>query len=408
MIVRLRKNAKTGRAAAAATLCLALAYALSSSPALSEWSLSPSEWFGLGAKRETVSARAERDVVILPNGAPTLWVGRKIARAVRDRAPDWVEEMLAPKGPLSVAAALATPFRTIELSPSKRWSPHGVVGSDGLIDIEINTGTTKSTADKKLDPAVAAAIEAEPNTRAPAPAAKPTTKTKTSAVPARSRAKTKGGRITILLTALGVNARASRRALAALPREIAVAVPPIVRNPRKWVIAARKSGRVVLAELPMEPESRAADPGPLTLRVDAGPEANLALLAKTLKKLRGVHGVATYRGGRFTANADALRPVLKALHAKSLFLVETAPGPLSRVGELGREIGLKTVASVVSLDKAGRARDITDGLALLEAEARRTGRALGVAVAIPSTIRALDAWADKARARGITLTPLQL
>ncbi|MCI4665116.1 MAG: divergent polysaccharide deacetylase family protein [Neomegalonema sp.] len=417
MIARLRRTAMLSSILTAMLLCFVLAAAASPSfPGdVAKLIASARAYVAPQPELKRVAVQAERDVVILPNDAPTLWVGKKIARAERSKAPDWVAEALEPKGPLPIAAALSQPFRVVELSTSKRYSPLGAPAPDGLVDLAKRVDGTAE--DAKTDPAVAAAIDDAPAAPAPTSAPKPALETAdapkfrakaVAAEPAAPAARAPNGRVIIVLTAVGVNPSASRRAIRTLPREIAIAVAPIAKRPGKWVRAARKSGRIVLAEVPMEPENRRADPGPLTLRSGAEATENLTRLATTLKRLPGVDGVATYRGGRFTADADALRPVLAALQAQSLFLVETSPGPLSRVRELSREIGLKTAASVVSLDKAGRARDISDGLALLEAEARRKGRALGVAVAIPSTIRALKKWAETAPSRGIKLTPLRL
>lgn len=355
-------------------------------------------------------ARAERALLSLPPDAPTYWSGAAQSRGERARPPAWALEMLADDDAYAVDPALGGAPAT--------WSLSGVAGPDGLIDIDdpfLETGAVAAANAWQrgdLDPAVAAAISAPPAAaaagpndgprRAPSPSRRPATLDVVA--PALDRPV----RVTIVVTAVGVNPAASRDAIEALPREIAVAVAPIAEDAEDWVAAARASGRIVLAEVPMEPESRRVrDPGPLTLRVDDGADANLARLDETLARLPGVDGVATYLGGRFTADAAALRPVLVALQERSLFIVETAPSPLSRVSEIGEELGVPTAASVVSLDMSGRARDITEGLALLEEEARRNGRAIGVAVAIPSTIDALEDWTATARARGVQLTPLQ-
>ncbi len=416
-------------------------------PMLSAMSEPSDEPAPLGAP--IVHARAERDLVYLPPDAPTFWVGTVEGRGERAAAPLWVLEPAQPDAPLSIDAALAAPPRVIEVAAPRRRTPAGAAALDmdpaarEFIAPPIETGAVAAAPSApssepaaeapapppesenvdhvepsvapSVDPAVAAAITRAPSVllaasdgppaRAPAPRPRP----RPLVASVETATSGREPRVVIILTAVGVNPEASRRALDRLPPEIAVAVAPIAADAADWVAAARESGRVVLAEIPMEPESRRVrDPGPLTLRVAADAATNLERLDRTLALLPGVDGVATYLGGRFTADADALRPVLAELKARSLFIVETAPGPLSRVREIGGELGLRTAASVVSLDKSGRARDISDGLALLEEEARRSGRAVGVAVAVPSTIRALEEWSGTARARGVRLTPLRL
>lgn len=355
-------------------------------------------------------ARAERDIVILPPGAPTYWNGDRGGAGDRAVAPDWVLDAVSPlrRSARARAAVRPRPWRAFTLAALFRTRR-----ATAPETIETASIAPPREADPtRLDPTVAAAFAPEtelrstPMTSPPSTAPRPTRRPAVGDVVVRTARQPE---IVIILTAVGVNEEASRRALRDLPPEIAFAVAPIAQDPAEWAGAADAQGRVVLLEIPMDPASRRArDPGPLTLRVGDAAAANLARLDAALALAPGVDGVATYLGGRFVADDAALRPILAELAARGLFLLETTPSPLSRVREMGAELGLRTVASVVSLDKAGRVRDISDSLALLEEEARRSGRAIGVAVAIPSTIRALDAWSDTARARGVRLTPLRL
>lgn len=217
----------------------------------------------------------------------------------------------------------------------------------------------------------------------------------------------KTARITIVLTAVGLNPAASRAALESLPSSVALAVAPVAPSPERWVAAAQSDGRVALLEIPMEPASYPrVNPGPLTLLADDSPQANARRLADALAKAPGVDGVATYLGDRFTQSADAVTSLVADLKKRDLFVLETAPSALSQLGRAAASAGVTAKTSLVSIDKSGRAFDLSEGLATLEAQARADGAAIGVGVAIPSTVEALALWARDLESRGFQLTAL--
>lgn len=216
-------------------------------------------------------------------------------------------------------------------------------------------------------------------------------------------------RITVVLTAVGLNEAASHTAIRNLPSSIAMAVAPVAKDPQTWVDAARMSGRVALLEIPMEPVTYPrVNPGPLTLLAEQSAEENVARLALALSKTPDVDGVASYLGGRFSSMRSAVGPVIDELKKRDLFLLETDPTPLSHLLRTAAEQDLRAASSFVSLDKSGRSKDLSEGFARLEEVARVKGHAIGVAVAMPSTVHALREWVAKLESRGFRLSALPL
>lgn len=338
------------------------------------------------------SVVAERDVIVSNTEMHTVWPGGEHRIAARQDTPLWARDQLNAGRRLNAALALATPPATIEVDPAPLWSPHLATlarptdeGAEGFVQIA------------SLDPDAFSTYRAGAPYAAPRPIRRPD-----------ALAVTRVPRISIVLTAVGINEPASREALARLPAEIAFAIAPVGRAPGDWAAASRRDGRVTLLELPMEPVNfPRVNPGPLTLRTDATPEANIERVTQAVGLLGRIDGVSTYLGGRFKSDPAALRPVIRELRERELFVFENGATEDSRLSQVARDLGLPMAATPIRLDMNGRATDISAALARLENQAARDGAAVGVAVAVPSTIDALAEWARELNRRGFQLTPLR-
>lgn len=216
-------------------------------------------------------------------------------------------------------------------------------------------------------------------------------------------------RLTVVLTAVGLNEAASRAAIERLPSAVAIAVAPVASDPAAWVDAAKATGRAALLEIPMEPVTYPrVNPGPLTLLAGDDAKENLARLKQALDKAPEVDGVASYLGGRFSSVRGAVQPVMAELKKRNLFVLETDPTPLSHLLRTAAEIDMPAASSFVSLDKSGRSSDLAEGFARLEEAAKVKGHAIGVAVAVPKSVEAIEAWARQLEKRGFRLTALAM
>lgn len=213
--------------------------------------------------------------------------------------------------------------------------------------------------------------------------------------------------LSVVLTAVGLNTEASNAALARLPRAVAISIAPIAPESDDWARRALAQGRVVLAETPMEPESYPrVNPGPLTLLTANSVEENVRRLGETLARVPGAQGVATYLGDRFATNDMAAAMLAAALERRGIMLFETSPAPGRKLAPAAAAAGVPAFTAAVDIDRSGHAKDMASGLEELEAAARRDGYAIGVGVAIPSTVTTLETWLASLEGKGFVLKPL--
>ncbi|MEL6283058.1 MAG: divergent polysaccharide deacetylase family protein [Pseudomonadota bacterium] len=339
--------------------------------------------------------KAQRSVIISGADTQTIWPSGDTKTATQAATPQWAQAQLNRGKRLSATLALATAATEVELDAAPLWSPHiaslepqRVFEDDSLTDyVQLASMETG---------AIGAYLRGAPRW-APRPSEKP-----------RDIVVQRRPQISIVLTAVGINEDASRAAIAQLPIEVTFAIAPVGASPGDWAAASRRDGRVTLLEMPMEPLNfPRVNPGPLTLLTSADPDDNLDRLQRAINKVGRIDGVSTYLGGRFRTNAAALRPIVRDLREREVFVFENGDDDGSKLGAVANSIGVPISRAPIRLDKSGRSTDISAELKKLERQARRDGFAVGVAVAVPSTVDALAEWARVIEDRGFWLTPLR-
>lgn len=211
-------------------------------------------------------------------------------------------------------------------------------------------------------------------------------------------------RIALYVGGLGLDPAATNAAITRLPPAVTLAFAPYGATLARDAAAAREEGHEILLQAPMEP----LGPG------DAGPQALLASDAsKTAERLRwqmtrfpGYIGIASYLGGRFTAEEAALAPVLKEIAKRGLIYVEDGAAPRSQGARLAAGLALPMLRADLIVDRIDRPEAIDAALAELEKIAREKGVAIGAASALPSTLARLQPWTRTLETRGIGLVPL--
>ncbi len=214
-------------------------------------------------------------------------------------------------------------------------------------------------------------------------------------------------RISILLGGLGMSQSATLTAIQQLPGAVTLSFNPYAQKLQDWIDQSRAAGHEVMLELPMEPmDYPDDDPGPHTLLTSMDANANLEQTEWLLGRVVGYVGVTNYMGSRFTASAEALRPVLQSLQNRGLMFLDTGTSSHSVAGQVADEVGLVQAANNRFIDtKASRAA-IDARLAELERMARARGSAIGVAFPYPVSIERIAAWAETLERRGLTLAPI--
>lgn len=206
-------------------------------------------------------------------------------------------------------------------------------------------------------------------------------------------------RVALLIGGLGLNAKTTRQAIDTLPPEVTLSFVPYADGLQGWIDMARAAGHEVLLEAPMEPKDYPNnDPGPYTLMADGRPDDTVHKLEWLLSRASGYYGVTNYLGSKFVASPAAMNTFAGALKGRGLAFIDD--GSAARAGG-----GIPRASADRVVDEQLSGEAIDQQLAALEAQASRTGRALGSGFAYPVTLDEAARWANGLAARGYQLAP---
>src|SRR5580704_6592671 len=214
-------------------------------------------------------------------------------------------------------------------------------------------------------------------------------------------------RIALLIGGMGLAPRATESAIASLPGAVTLGFAPYGADLARETARAREAGHETVLQIPMEPFDFPRDnPGPHTLLAAAGRAANIDNLTWLMSRFTGYAGVTNFLGGKLTADAKALTPVLREIGTRGLFYVDDGTSAQSLAMTLAPGQALAAARADVVLDSTAEPEAIEAALARLAAIARDKGVAIGVASALPSSIAIIGRFARALEARGIVLIPL--
>jgi uncharacterized protein len=214
-------------------------------------------------------------------------------------------------------------------------------------------------------------------------------------------------RVALVVGGLGMSPTATAETVAKLPAPVTLAFTPYASDLDKHVAAARESGHEVLLQTPMEPfDYPDNDPGPHTLTVRAKTQENIAHLHWAMGRFAGFVGVVNFMGGKLTADAAALKPILHEIGSRGLVFVDDGTSARSLAGQVGAGVGTPTARADIVLDGVPRPDAIDRQLESLEQLARQRGFALASASALPVTVDRIALWAKTLATRGILLVPV--
>jgi hypothetical protein len=221
---------------------------------------------------------------------------------------------------------------------------------------------------------------------------------------AAQRLKVGTPRIALVVGGLGLNPQSTEAAIAELPENVTLAFAPYGANVATEAAKARARGHEILLQAPMEPFDAQIDPGPHTLRVEAGDmKEDLHWL---MSRFAGYVGLMSFLGSRFTANEQALAPALEEVARRGLFIVDDGGSPQSLIPATAAKLSLPAARVDIVLDRRGTPQSLEAALAALETQARRTGSAVGFATAQGPTIARLARFAREAEKRGLAVAPI--
>jgi polysaccharide deacetylase 2 family uncharacterized protein YibQ len=146
------------------------------------------------------------------------------------------------------------------------------------------------------------------------------------------------------------------------------------------------------------------DPGAMGLKPGMAAEEIARRLGWNLARVPAAVGINNHEGSRFTADAQALAPVMATLRARHLFFFDSRTGPQSAVAAAARAAGVTTAARDIFLDDDQHPAAVSAELEMLAREAKRTGVAIAIGHPHDVTLKLLAKWL--AQDHGVTLVPL--
>ena len=212
-------------------------------------------------------------------------------------------------------------------------------------------------------------------------------------------------RIAIVVGGLGLNATLTERAIDDLPPDISLAFAPYAKNLEFWTEKARNAGHEVLIELPMDSHGASQSAlGAAALLNSHSTEENLQRLDWLLSRFGGYFAATNYLGGKFSANADALTPILSRLKQSGVSYIDDTGAAAKAGARSGVEWTLvdRMIPPAPDASKAGR---VKRELNALENLAQRNGVALGKTYAYGATIDELVRWSDELAEKNVSIAP---
>lgn len=215
-------------------------------------------------------------------------------------------------------------------------------------------------------------------------------------------------RIAIVISGLGVGAKATEAA-AKLPAAVTLAFVPYGSDLEAAARKARDAGHELLLQVPMEPiDYPDNDPGPQTLLTSLLPEQNIDRLYWVMSRMRSYVGIMNYMGARLTATEAAISPVIKETAKRGLIYFDDAASARSVTAQLAGASNLAYAKADVVLDAVPTAGEIGKALTRLESIARANGTAVGVATALPVSMSRIAQWIKTAKSSGFVLVPISV
>ncbi len=211
--------------------------------------------------------------------------------------------------------------------------------------------------------------------------------------------------IAVVIDDLGLSEEKVRRT-SALRGPLTLAFLPYADDLSDLTAVARAGGHELLVHLPMEPGSKATDPGPNALLTEYGVRDLLSRIEWNLGRLDGYVGINNHMGSRFTADPSGMAVVLSELNRRGLMFLDSRTSAKTVGDKLARTIGLPSVERDVFLDPDGARSDVAGQLVELERTARRQGYAVGIGHHYDVTLDTLEGWLSTLEDRGFVLAPI--
>ncbi len=212
--------------------------------------------------------------------------------------------------------------------------------------------------------------------------------------------------VAIVIDDLGIDKKRTRETIE-LPAPLNLAFLPYPTQLPEQTKAAKEAGHELIMHMPMEPSNlEENNPGPNALLTRNSKDKNLQNLTNSLDQFDGYVGINNHMGSRFTANYDAMGPILEEVKRRGLLFFDSRTVGSSKAEKLANELDLPFVSRDVFLDHDPSRAGVEASLAKTARIARQKGTAVAIGHPKDNTIAALKAWIPQAKAQGIQIVPL--
>lgn len=211
--------------------------------------------------------------------------------------------------------------------------------------------------------------------------------------------------IAIIIDDMGLNKRNSVRATN-LPAPVTLAYLPYAHDLELQTSLAREKGHELLVHVPMEPESKATDPGPNHLHTQMDEDLIKQSLQLALSSFEGHVGINNHMGSKLTKSLPHMTVVAEELKRYGLLFLDSRTTAASVAEQAALQAGIPTTSRDVFLDDVATKENVERELARAEKIAQRNGSAVVIGHPKNVTLEALEAWIPTAKEKGFTLVPL--
>ena len=214
-------------------------------------------------------------------------------------------------------------------------------------------------------------------------------------------------RIALMVGGLGLNAEGTEAAIAKLPGAVTLGFAPYGPEVEERAAEAREAGHETALQAPMEDFSDGAgDIGPHTLKTSASDADNINSLRWLMSRFTGYVAVVNHLGGKFTADAKEVSPILTEIAARGLGYLDDGASPRSVTPDVAATLAMPSARADLVIDDNPSPEAIEAALARLLDRARERGSAIGVASASSMSVERLARWANGLESKGVALVPL--
>jgi uncharacterized protein len=214
-------------------------------------------------------------------------------------------------------------------------------------------------------------------------------------------------RIALMVGGLGLNLEGTEAAIAKLPGAVTLGFAPYGAGVEERAAEAREAGHESVLQAPMEDFSDGAGGlGPHMLRTSASDADNIDSLRWLMSRFTGYVAVVNHLGGKFTADAKEISPILTEIAARGLGYLDDGASPRSVAPDIAATLVMPSARADLVVDANSSPEAIEAALARLLDRARERGSAIGVASASSMSVERLARWANGLESKGVALVPL--